>query len=129
MSNQLPSGGPNPFLAVSKFIGNQYGNGVRQARDIHQETNIHHALAIHAANFQATTKATAQAAKLEEKSKVSEDARRTSFFESIHSKAEPGQPVSFKHGEVQASYTPKITKPSTSGRVPVKKNRGGKKNR
>jgi hypothetical protein len=127
MSNQLPSGGPNPFLAVSKFIGNKYGQNVRQARDVHQESNIYNALAMHAANFQATTKAASQSARLQEKAKVSEDARRTNFFESLHGKAEPGKPVSFKHGDVQASYTPKIPKPSTPGRVPVKKNRGGKR--
>lgn len=127
MSNQFPSGGPNPFLAVSKFIGDQYGNGIRQARDIHQETNIHHALAIHAANFQATTKAASHTAKLEEKSKVSEDTRKTNFFNTVHSKAEPGKPVSFKHGDVQVSYTPAAAKPTTQGRVPVKKIRGGKR--
>jgi hypothetical protein len=127
MSPQNLSGGPNPFLAVSKFIGDQYSRGIRQERDMHQEMHIHSALAMHAANFAATTKAASQSARLTEKAKVSEDTRKKEFFNNMHNLAEPGKPVSFKHGDVQASYTPRISKPSTPGRVPVKKNRGGKK--
>ena len=129
MSIKLPDNGPNPFLALSRMIGNQ---AARQNRDVHQEMNIHHALAIHAANHAATTQAATQSAKLSEKSEVGRSKRASAWAEEIHNRAEPGQPVNLRHGEIQASYTPKIptpTKPPAPGRVPVKKNRGGKKNR
>jgi hypothetical protein len=129
MSIKLPDNGPNPFLQLSQWVGDK---AARQNRDAHQEMNIHHALAIHAANHAATTQAAAQTAKLSEKSEVGRSKRAMAWADEIHNRAEPGQPVSLRHGEIQASYTPKIptpTKPPAPGRVPVKKNRGGKKNR
>jgi hypothetical protein len=98
-----------------------------QEHNAYQSSNIEHALMMGSVNYEATKRHTAQQARLTERSRVTEDKRKTEFFSNMHNMAEPGKPVSFKHGDVQASYTPKMPTIQKPGRVPVKKNRGGKR--
>lgn len=127
MSMQNYSGGPNPFSMLSGFIGQKYKDGARVQRDVEQHQLTQQALAMHVANYEATKRHTAQQARLTERSRETESKRKTEFFNNMHNMAEPGKPVSFKHGDVQASYTPKMPTTPKPGRVPVKKNRGGKR--
>jgi hypothetical protein len=83
-----------------------------------------------AAQHHAITEQNEQQAQLQEAAAVSEHSRRMEFFNSILQHAEAGTGVNFQHGNMSLALT-KSTQPSTppQGRVPVKKNRGGKKNR
>ena len=75
-------------------------------------------------------KQASQQARLTEKSEVKRQARAQEFFGGVHNSAQPGTAVRFKHGEIEASYTKAMPPTPTApkpGRVPVKKNRGGKK--
>ena len=128
---QLPDG-PNPFLAVSRFIGNQYRDNARQARDIHQQNNIVQALAMHSAQFESVKKQASHEARLAERAEKGKSQRATEFVGTIHGNAQPGTAVSVKHNGISANYTVKMpSAPATpqTGRVPVKKNRGGKRPR
>lgn len=130
MSMQNLSGGPNPFEVVSRFIGNKYREGARSARDAEQMHLTQSTLAMHAAQHEATKQHTAQQAKLTEKAEVARHSRVMHFTNTIQGFAQPGAQVSIKHGDISASYTPKMPTPTAapkSGRVPVKKVRGGKK--
>ena len=123
MSNFLS----NPLLATGMAIGNAYKKGLREQRDTDQ-AQLHHAtIQMIAANYEATKRHTNQQARLTEKSEQRKQSRVTEFFGQMHEKAEPGKPVAFKHGDVSASYTPKMPTAPKPGRVPVKKVRGGKK--
>lgn len=118
----------NPFLTVSRFIGNQYNANARQLRDAHEGNQIHQALAAHAAQFEATKQHTTQQARLTEKSEVGRTNRATEFHNQLHEKSQPGTQVNFKHGDISASYTSKMPTPSVStNKVPVKRNRGGRR--
>lgn len=122
----------NPFYSLSRAISETYRRGARVNRDAVAFTNMQNALAMHHAQNEVAMKQTAQEARLSEKAKQNAHSRATEFFGTVHSHAQPGQPVSIKHGEIEASYTPAAPAaptPPKPGRVPVKKNRGGKKNR
>jgi hypothetical protein len=126
---QLPEG-PNPFLAVSRFIGDQYKQNARQMRDVHQQNNIVQALAMHTAQFESMKQQTSHEARLSERAEKGKSKRATEFVGTIHGNAQPGTLVSVKHGGISANYTVKMpSAPATpkAGRVPVKKVRGGKK--
>jgi len=130
MSMQNYSGGPNPFLAASRFIGNKYKEGVRATRDAEQAQLHHQSIQMIAANFEATKRHTAQQARLSEKAQQSKASRAMEFGSVVHNLAQPGTQVSYAHGDIRASYTAKMpTAPAApkAGRVPVKKARGGKK--
>jgi hypothetical protein len=119
----------NPFLSVSRMIGDQYRKGARQARDISVHHDLQTALATHAVQYEAVTRQAAQQARLTERSEKNRSSRATEFFGMVHSHAQPGKPVSIKHGDIHASYTPAapaVPAAPKPGRVPVKKNRGGK---
>lgn len=129
---QLPEG-PNPFLAVSRFIGNQYKDNARQLRDVHQQNNIVQALAMHTAQFESMKQQASHEARLTERGLKGQHQRAGEFLGSIHGMAQPGTQVSMKHGGISANYTVKMpSAPAAApkpGRVPVKKNRGGKRPR
>jgi hypothetical protein len=82
---------------------------------------------MHAAQHEATTRQVSQQARLTEKSERGKHERAIHFANTIQGFAQPGAQVSLKHGDISASYTPKMSTPQNPGRVPVKKNRGGKK--
>jgi hypothetical protein len=127
---QQYSGGPNPFAAVSRFIGDKYKEGARSMRDAQQEDLHHQTLQMISAHFEATKRHTAQQARLSEKAQTSAHSRAQEFGSFIHSNAQPGTQVSYAHGNIRANYTAKMpTAPAAqkAGRVPVKKVRGGKK--
>ena len=115
----------NPFYSLSRAISENYRRGARVNRDAAAFHNMQTALAMHHAQNESVTKQTAQEAHLSEEAKSNAHSRATEFFGTVHTHAQPGQPVSIKHGDIEASYTPAAPK---AGRVPVKKNRGGKKN-
>jgi len=127
---QLPEG-PNPFLAVSRFIGDQYKQNARQMRDVHQQNNIVQALAMHTAQYESMKQQTSHEARLSERAEKGKSKRATEFVGTIHGNAQPGTSVSVKHGGISANYTVKMPSAPTAapkpGRVPVKKVRGGKK--
>jgi hypothetical protein len=121
----------NPFYSLSRVISQKYRDGARANRDTAAFHNMQAAMAMHHVQNQATIKQTAQQARITEKSEQNRSNRATEFFGTVHSHAEPGKPVSIKHGEISANYTPATPKSPAApqpGRVPVKKVRGGKKN-
>jgi len=128
---QLPEG-PNPFLTVSRFIGNQYKDNARQLRDVHQQNNIVQALAMHTAQFESMKQQASHEARLSEKAEKGKTKRATEFVSTVHGFAQPGTPVAVTHGGISANYTvkmPEAPKAPKPGRVPVKKVRGGKRPR
>lgn len=127
MSMQQYSGGPNPFSIVSRFIGNKYKEGARAQRDAEQTNLTQQTLAMHVANYEATKRHTAQQARLTQKAEAAKHERVMHFTNTIQGFAQPGAQVSIKHGDVSASYTPKMPTTLKPGRIPVKKNRGGKR--
>lgn len=130
MSMDIFGKGPNPFSMLNRFIGNRYSQGMRERRDVEQTNLTHQTLAMHAAQFEATRQHTEQQAKLAQRAERSKSKRGIEFATTIHGFAQPGTPVSVKHGEISASYTAKNPVTPTApkpGRVPVKKVRGGKK--
>jgi hypothetical protein len=126
MSMQTPNN-PNPFAIASRFIAQKYKEGARSQRDSDQHTLTQSTLAMHAAQHEATTRQVSQQARLTEKSERGKHERAIHFANTIQGFAQPGAQVSLKHGDISASYTPKMSTPQNPGRVPVKKNRGGKK--
>lgn len=121
----------NPFYSLSRAISENYRKGARVNRDTAAFHNMQTALAMHHAQNESVTKQTAQQARLAERSEQKRHTRATEFFGTVHTHAQPGQPVSIKHGDIEASYTPAAPQAPAApkaGRVPVKKNRGGKKN-
>lgn len=132
MSEQNLTGGVNPFAVAQRWMANRYEQGLRQQRDVHQAHLIHDTLAIHAATHEATLKQASQQARLTEKAEKGKSQRATEFLQTIHGMAEPGTQVKISHGDISAGFTkaaPKPPTPPSPGRVPVKKSRGGKKNR
>ena len=129
MSPQNLSGGVNPFAVAQRWMADRYNEGLRQQRDVHQAHLIHDTLAIHAATHEATIKQAAQQARLSEKAEKGKSQRATEFIQTVHGMAEPGTAVKVQHGDISAGFTKAAPKPPAPGRVPVKKNRGGKKNR
>ena len=127
MSMQQYSGGPNPFVVAGRFLANKYKEGARNLRDSDQHTLTQTTLAMHAAQHESTKRQAAQQARLTERAEQGKHERRIHFVNTIQGFAQPGAQVSIKHGDFSASYTPKMPTPQTPGRVPVKKNRGGKK--
>jgi hypothetical protein len=125
MTYQIGSG-PNIFRmgleASKKLVSNP-----RQERDMHQASNIEHAVMMGAVNYEATKKHTAQQARLSERAEQGKHERATHFANTIQGFAQPGAQVSITHGGISASYTPKMPTTQKPGRVPVKKNRGGKR--
>ena len=126
MSMQTPNN-PNPFAIASRFIAQKYKEGARSQRDVEQHNLTQSTLAMHAAQHEATKRQTSQQARLTEKAETAKHGRVMHFTNTIQGFAQPGAQVSIKHGDVSASYTPKMSTPKNPGRVPVKKNRGGKK--
>lgn len=130
MSMQQYSGGPNPFSAVSRFIGEKYKEGARDMRDAAQEQLHNQTSEMLSAHFEVLKKSAAQQARISEKAAQSSHSRAKEFGAYIHGVAQPGTQVSYSHGNIRASYTAKMpTAPAAqkAGRVPVKKVRGGKK--
>lgn len=127
MSMQQYSGGPNPFAIAGRFIAQKYKEGARSQRDVEQHNLTQSTLAMHAAQHEATKRQASQQARLTEKSERGKHERAIHFANTIQGFAQPGAQVSLKHGDISATYTPKMPTPQTPGRVPVKKNRGGKK--
>jgi hypothetical protein len=120
----------NPFYSLSRVLSEQYRKGARVNRDTAAFHNMQTAMAMHHAQNESVTKQTSQQARLTERSEQKRHTRATEFFGTVHTHAQPGQPVSIKHGDIEASYTPATPQTPTApkaGRVPVKKNRGGKK--
>lgn len=126
MSMQTPNN-PNPFAIASRFIAQKYKEGARSQRDVEQHNLTQSTLAMHAAQHEATKRQASQQARLTEKAETAKHNRLMHFTTTIQGFAQPGAQVSLKHGDVSATYTPKMPTPQTPGRVPVKKNRGGKK--
>jgi hypothetical protein len=129
MSMQTPND-PNPFAIAGRFLASKYKEGARSQRDSDQMNLTQTTLAMHAAQHEATTRSTAQQARLAERSAKAGHGRTMHFAESVHGFAQPGTQVSVKYGDASASYTSKMPTPtvvSKPGRVPVKKVRGGKK--
>ena len=129
MSMQTPND-PNPFAIAGRFLASKYKEGARSQRDSDQMNLTQTTLAMHAAQHEATTRSTAQQARLAERSAKAGHGRTMQFAESVHGFAQPGTQVSVKYGDASASYTSKMPTPtavSKPGRVPVKKVRGGKK--
>jgi hypothetical protein len=118
---------PNPFAIASRFIAQKYKEGARSQRDLEQHNLTQSTLAMHAAQHEATKRQTSQQARLTEKAETAKHGRVMHFTNTIQGFAQPGAQVSIKHGDVSATYTPKMSTPQNPGRVPVKKNRGGKK--
>jgi hypothetical protein len=121
---------PNPFAIAGRFLASKYKEGARSQRDSDQMNLTQTTLAMHAAQHEATTRSTAQQARLAERSAKAGHGRTMHFAESVHGFAQPGTQVSVKYGDASASYTSKMPTPtvvSKPGRVPVKKVRGGKK--
>lgn len=98
-----------------------------QEHNAYQASNIEHAVMMGAVNYEATKKHTAQQARLSERAEQGKHERATHFVNTVQGFAQPGAQVSIKHGDVSASYTPKMPTTQNPGRVPVKKNRGGKR--
>ena len=126
MSMQTPND-PNPFAVAGRFLASKYKEGARSQRDLEQHNLTQSTLAMHAAQHEATKRQTSQQARLTEKAETAKHGRVMHFTNTIQGFAQPGAQVSIKHGDVSATYTPKMPTPQTPGRVPVKKNRGGKK--
>ena len=129
MSMQTPND-PNPFAIAGRFLASKYKEGARSQRDSDQMNLTQTTLAMHAAQHEATTRSTAQQARLSERSAKAGHGRTMHFAESVQGFAQPGTQVSVKYGDASASYTSKMPTPtavSKPGRVPVKKVRGGKK--
>jgi hypothetical protein len=116
--------GPNP-LAWLRNITKGAVKSPREQRDEIQGMHIDHAMAMGAVNYEATKRHTAQQARLTEKAEQGKHERAIHFANTIHGFSQPGAQVSIAHGNISAKYTSKMPTPTT-GRVPVKKNRGGK---
>lgn len=126
------SGGVNPFLVASQWLAGRYNQGVRQQRDFHQTHLIEETMAMHAANHEATMMQAHQQARTEQTAARNKSKRATEFLHTVHGMAEPGTAVQISHGDISAGFTkakPVAPVAPTPGRVPVKKSRGGKKNR
>lgn len=121
---RVPASNSNPFATIYNVAS---GALAARERVRGQQVNTEAVIAGIAAQHHATTLQAEQNAGIAEAAAASEHDRRTNFFESIMKHAEGGTPVSFTHGNMSVAIT-KSTQPA-SGRVPVKKNRGGKKNR
>lgn len=119
----------NPFISASRAIGDQYRKGARASRDLGMQQTLQTALMTHAVQHEAVTRQASQQARLTEKAEQNRSSRATEFFGMVHGHAQPGKQVSMKHGDIHVSYTPAAPQPVAApkpGRVPVKKNRGGK---
>ena len=117
----VPAGRSNPFVtlygAASSLMSQVSGpqqNGVSQ---IAQMAAMHHS----------SIEQMSHQAELQESAFAKEHDRRMQFFDSILKHAQPETVVNLKHRDMSLSLT-KASTPS-SGRVPRKKNRGGKKKR
>lgn len=123
----------NPFLSLSRVIGEQYKRGARGMRDAQTAHTIQTTLAMHAAQHEAVTRQNEQQAKITERSEKGKSKRATEFTHTVHGMAEPGTAVKISHGNISASFTkanaPKPPASPKPGRVPVKKIRGGKRPR
>ena len=117
--------GPNP-LAWLRNITKGAVKTPREQRDSLQSMNIDHAVAMGAVNYEATRRHTSQQARLTEKAEQGKHERAVHFANTIQGFAQPGAQVSIAHGNISASYTSKTPTSTKAGRVPVKKNRGGK---
>jgi len=118
--------GPNLFKTALALSKKTIANPM-QEHNAYQASNIEHAVMMGAVNYEATKKHTAQQARLSERAEQGKHERATHFANTIQGFAQPGAQVSIKHGDVSASYTPKMPTTQKPGRVPVKKNRGGKR--
>jgi len=118
--------GPNLFKTALALSKKTIANPM-QEHNAYQASNIEHAVMMGAVNYEATKKHTAQQARLSERAEQGKHERATHFVNTVQAFAQPGAQVSIKHGDVSASYTPKMQTTQKPGRVPVKKNRGGKR--
>ena len=118
--------GPNLFKTALALSKKTIANPM-QEHNAYQASNIEHAVMMGAVNYEATKKHTAQQARLSERAEQGKHERATHFVNTVQGFAQPGAQVSIKHGDVSASYTPKMPTIQKPGRVPVKKNRGGKR--
>lgn len=125
----MSTGGVNPFAVAQQWMADKYEKGLRQQRDMHQASLLHDTLAMHAVTHEATLAQAAQQGKIVEKAEKKRSQRATEFLQTVHGMAEPGTPIKVQHGDISAGFTKATPKPPTPGRIPVKKNRGGKKNR
>jgi len=129
MSMQTPNN-PNPFTMASRFLAQKYKEGARSQRDLDQHTLTQSTLAMHAVQHEAVTQHAKQQGQIAAKAQKLSHAQGLELVQTVNTMAQPGSPVSVKHGSISASYTPKTQTPTATpkpGRVPVKKNRGGKK--
>jgi len=118
--------GPNLFKTALALSKKTIANPM-QEHNAYQASNIEHAVMMGAVNYEATKKHTAQQARLSERAEQGKHERATHFVNTIQGFAQPGAQVSITHGGISASYTPKMPTTQKPGRVPVKKNRGGKR--
>jgi len=118
--------GPNLFKTALALSKKTIANPM-QEHNAYQASNIEHAVMMGAVNYEATKKHTAQQARLSERAEQGKHERATHFANTIQGFAQPGAQVSITHGGISASYTPKMPTTQKPGRVPVKKNRGGKR--
>ena len=118
--------GPNLFKTALALSKKTIANPM-QEHNAYQSSNIEHAVMMGAVNYEATKKHTAQQARLSERAEQGKHERATHFANTIQGFAQPGAQVSITHGGISASYTPKMPTTQKPGRVPVKKNRGGKR--
>ena len=116
----VPAGRSNPFVtlygAASSLMSQVSGpqqNGISQ---IAQMAAMHHS----------SIEQMSQQAELQESALANEHNRRMQFFDSILKHAQPETVVNLKHRDMSLSLT---KAPTTPGRVPRKKNRGGRKKR
>lgn len=119
----------NPFEVAQSWMNKKYKQGARQQRDIHQAQILHDALTVHAVTHESALKQAAQTARLAEKASAGAHSRATEFLSTVHGLAEPGTGVKISHGDISATFTKAMPTPPVQKPVPVKKSRGGKKNR
>jgi hypothetical protein len=102
----------NPLLALYNF-GNRMGQHINKQVELqrHEQVRLHHALAIIAANHQATTLQTQQEHDLGEQANVSAQNRKLEFTKSLMKHVEPGTSFTIKHGDTTVSGTKKTPTP------------------
>lgn len=116
----VPAGRGNAFATLYNVANSMLSqvSGPQQ----NSMSQIAHMAAMHHASVEQMS----HQAELQETALANEHNRRMQFFDSVMKHAQSETSVSLKHGNMSLSLTKAPTSP---GRVPVKKNRGGKKKR
>jgi hypothetical protein len=142
MAQQQFSDSSNLPMQAMRKLGGWWDSKARQSRDVQQQQNITQSMTLLAAQHASVMEQEQARAKLESRAAKGRAKRIGEFHTSVHGLAHPGTRVDVQGEGYRASYTkfdpnapkpkteqgPKPPKPSGPGRrVPIKKNRGGKK--